>query len=95
MFQWGCVSAANLSLQSSFVDIRKLGSSPRRCFQMGSQKVEALTFGGSEFMARSLRIPCSSTICKGQRKGAIPLKVCVSRILLLTFRILWVGCVGN
>ncbi|KAF3456717.1 hypothetical protein FNV43_RR01371 [Rhamnella rubrinervis] len=64
MSQWGCVSAANLSLQSSIVDIGKLGSTPRCCFQMGS-----------EFIARTLRIPCSSTIHRGRRKGVFPLKV--------------------
>ena len=53
---------------------------------MGMQKVEALTFGGSEFIAQSLRIPCSSTIVRGQRKGVFPLKVCVLENLLFVFQ---------
>ena len=50
------------------------------------QKVEALTFGGSEFIAQSLRIPCSSTIGRGQRKEVFPLKVCVLENLLFVFQ---------
>ncbi|XP_015887115.3 15-cis-phytoene desaturase, chloroplastic/chromoplastic [Ziziphus jujuba] len=76
MSQWGCVSAANLSWQtSSIVSIRKVGSTPRCCFQMGLPNLEALTFGGSEFMSQSLRIPCSSATGRGQRKRGFPLKV--------------------
>lgn len=76
MSQWGCVSAANLSCQtSSIVDVRKVGRTPRCYFQMSSPKLEALTFVGSEFMAQSLRIPCSSAVGRGQRKGGFPLKV--------------------
>ncbi|KAL5542810.1 hypothetical protein UlMin_010520 [Ulmus minor] len=72
MSQWGCVSAANLSCQSCFVEN---GSVPRCYFQVGKQKTESLGFGSSEFMAQSLRISSSKGVSRRKKKGVLPLQV--------------------
>lgn len=78
MFQWGCVSAANLSWQksSTTVDMRNGGNLPSSCFQLKSRKMDSLAFGYGEFLARGLRIPFSQAVGRRQKKGVSPLKVC-------------------
>ena len=68
----GFVSVANLSWQST-----SIGTHSLRCgFINGSEKTNALAFGGCESMGCSLRIPYTKAIRLRPRKSVSPLQVC-------------------
>jgi hypothetical protein len=61
------------------IENHTLKSAPRCGFLTGSERTNALAFGGCESMGHSLRIPCTHSYRLRTRKGVSPLQVCVCK----------------
>lgn len=58
------------------IENHTLKSAPRCGFLTGSERTNALAFGGCESIGHSLRIPCTHSNRSRRRKGVSPLQVC-------------------